>query len=466
MAAMPPLPLLGLDEWLLALYNGDAQVLWHQRLLLGTVVFTGLDPQVVKAQTSWDVWRTFLIATPDHDVYADEYSADNPDLAAFKHCSVRLPPPPGVAARSMYRFAEDPTAARRLEYMAAARVAADELFTAWSDAMVAVGRPAVPLPAGGAFVPLGNVTDLLARLGRAPLAGAPAALVVPGPGVPVILPPALGGVAPAAAVAVAVQWVVMESTSSANRGDAYLLLGTETVRGRRGIGSVNGTECAISDLQGDDLEKFRGAEAFGDARLLGLDVVAGVRDKLQWRDVAAKVSEVSFNDWPIPGPRTAKWCVDFINRRGGGAIDHHRFWMNSNGLYPDMWGVQEHEAALKILDLAGTYDGLDIPNSAGLEHLMRRAQLIEFTYSDRGPAPPTGNKSGKGGKKGSSGGFDEANIFMGQHRSHGDVMICPELIDYVSKETEREASVMKQVRKAREERELAAKNNEKQEGEK
>ena len=463
MAAVPP---LGLDGWMLALYNGDTRLLWHQRLLLGTMVLASFDPQAVKARTGWDVWRTFLIATPDHDVYAEEYSADNPDLAAFKLCNVRLPPPPGVASRSWYRFAGDPTAARRLEYLAAARVAADELFTVWNKAMIAAGRPAVPLPAGGAFVPLCNVTDLLARLDRAPLAQVPAAMVFPGPGVPMILPPSLGGLVPAAVPAVVAKWVVMESTTSASRGDTYLLLGTESVRGRRGIGTVNGIDCAIFNLQGDDLEKFKGAEAFGDARLLGLDVVAGVRDKLQWRDVAAKVSEVTFNDWPIPGPRTAKWCVDFINRRGGGAIDYHLFWMNSNGLYPAMWGVQEHEAALEILDLAGTYDGLDIPNSAGLEHLVRRAQMIEFSYSDHGPAPSTGTKSGKGGKQGSSGALDEVNIFTGQHRSQGDVMICPELIDYVSKETEREASFMKQVRKAREERELAARSNKRQKGEK
>ena len=34
-------------------------------------------------------------------------------------------------------------------------------------------------------------------------------------------------------------------------------------------------------------------------------------------------------------------------------------------------------------------------------------------------------------------------------------MVCPDLLDYVSKEVEREAAVMKQVRKAREERALA-----------
>ena len=126
--------------------------------------------------------------------------------------------------------------------------------------------------------------------------------------------------------------------------------------------------------------------------------------------------------------------------------------------------MQEHEAALKILDLAGTYDGLDIPNSAGLEHLMRRAQLIEFTYSDRSPATPTSSTAGRGDKKGSTGASDESNIFLGQSRWHGDVMICPELLDYVSKKTEKEASVMKQAKKAREERDMAARNNWKQEG--
>ena len=277
---MAAVPLLGLDEWLLALYNGDAQLLWHQRWLLGTVVSTGLDHQVVKAQTGWDMCRTFLIASPDHDVYADECSVDNPELVSFRHCRVRLPPPPGIGARSMYRFSEDPTGTCRQEYMAAARVAADELFTAWSDAMVVAGRPAVPIPAGGAFRPLCNVTDLLARLGRAQLALAPAVAVAPsevvvplpppvayGPDGVVIPPPVLTGSSLADAAAVAAKWVVMESTTSATRGDTYLFSGTEIVRGRRGIGSVNGIDCAIFNLQGDDLEKFKGAEAGEDDRL-------------------------------------------------------------------------------------------------------------------------------------------------------------------------------------------------------
>ena len=148
MAAVEIWPLWGLDEWLLALYNGDAQLLWQQRLLLGTVVSTGLDHQVVKAQTGWDICRTFLIASPGHAVYAYECSVDNPDLVSFSHCTGRPLLPPGIGALPMYSFSEEYTRTRRQEYLAAARVAADGLFTAWIDAMVVAGRPAVPFHVG------------------------------------------------------------------------------------------------------------------------------------------------------------------------------------------------------------------------------------------------------------------------------------------------------------------------------
>ncbi len=64
---------------------------------------------------------------------------------------------------------------------------------------------------------------------------------------------------------------------------------------------------------------------------------------------------------------------------------------------------------------------------------------------------------GKGGGKGSRGGFDESSFFTGAHREYGDTMVAPDLLEYVSKEVEREASVMKQARKAREEHAMAKK---------
>ena len=118
---------------------------------------------------------------------------------------------------------------------------------------------------------------------------------------------------------------------------------------------------------------------------------------------------------------------------------------------------------MHALELAGCYDGLDVVNLAVMELILRQAQLVEFTYSDKGPAPPgAGGAGGNEGKKNKGQGkgeraglYEEGQIFLGAHREFGDTMVAPELLDYVSKEVEREASVMKQVRKAREERALA-----------
>ena len=88
-------------------------------------------------------------------------------------------------------------------------------------------------------------------------------------------------------------------------------------------------------------------------------------------------------------------------------------------------------------------------------------ESIEYVYSDKGPAGATTKGGGKGdGDKNKEATSDatiayEASIFSGASKEFGDVMIAPELLDYVSKEVERDAAVMKQVRKAREEQAAA-----------
>ena len=51
--------------------------------------------------------------------------------------------------------------------------------------------------------------------------------------------------------------------------------------------------------------------------------------------------------------------------------------------------------------------------------------------------------------------LEEQQTFGGVTRQAGTLMICPELLDYVKSEVERDASLAKNLRKAREERELA-----------
>ena len=119
--------------------------------------------------------------------------------------------------------------------------------------------------------------------------------------------------------------------------------------------------------------------------------------------------------------------------------------------------MAEHDNLAKILDGLGRYDGLDVSNLAGAELICRRMQLIEYVYSERGPGGGKGASKGEKKKDDPGNLVYEATIFGGAHKEFGDCMVAPSLLEYVAKEVEGEAAVMKSVRKAREERAAASK---------
>eukprot|EP00973_Karenia_brevis_P070353 9779706-Karenia_brevis.AAC.1 len=104
---------------------------------------------------------------------------------------------------------------------------------------------------------------------------------------------------------------------------------------------------------------------------------------------------------------------------------------------------------MRAADHFATYDGFDLSNVVGMEDLFRQAQLIEYAYLQEA-GDPGGRGKSKGGRLVAP---EEAAVFTGTHRDSGEVMVCPELLDFVSKEIERDALIMKPIRKAREERE-------------
>ena len=56
---------------------------------------------------------------------------------------------------------------------------------------------------------------------------------------------------------------------------------------------------------------------------------------------------------------------------------------------------------------------------------------------------------------------EEQQTFGGLTRQAGTLMVCPELLDHVKSEVERDANLAKKMRKAREEREIAKKQSKK-----
>ena len=70
---------------------------------------------------------------------------------------------------------------------------------------------------------------------------------------------------------------------------------------------------------------------------------------------------------------------------------------------------------MRVLDQFGCFDGLCLPNLAGLEVLLRQCQLAEYVNAQGiGSEKEAKGKKGNGGGKGSrAGSLDESSVFSG-----------------------------------------------------
>ena len=84
-----------------------------------------------------------------------------------------------------------------------------------------------------------------------------------------------------------------------------------------------------------------------------------------------------------------------------------------------------------------------------LELLFRRMQTIGYSHAERAR-----EADAKGAGRLSA---EEQNAFSGLSRCLTSLMVSPKLLDHVRVEVEREASLAKNLRKAREEREALRK---------
>ena len=114
------------------------------------------------------------------------------------------------------------------------------------------------------------------------------------------------------------------------------------------------------------------------------------------------------------------------------------------------WGVQEHFQCTQFLKLLLLVDQLDGSNLEGVEAIFRRMQTIEYSHSQK-----LRETESKGGPSKLS--LEEQAAFAGAMRAHTSLMICPDMLEHVRKEVEREASLAKNLVKARENRDSLTK---------
>jgi hypothetical protein len=91
------------------------------------------------------------------------------------------------------------------------------------------------------------------------------------------------------------------------------------------------------------------------------------------------------------------------------------------------------------LELLGCVDQLDLANLAGAESLARHMQFTEHEIKKKHDAKRD---------------FSSADYFLGRQTRSGGALIHPELLKWVSEKHAKESAILKEQRKAAEERAL------------
>ena len=338
---------------------------------------------------------TACVLTPDDDHYLEECTPASADIHA-------VVPQPGqgavmahIPAVQCYRFTDLPSDDILAGYFASAAVL---LGIAW------------PMP------------PFLVQLGVNNVGGRPAGVWTIGDGLPAapVLPIA-AAVAPAGPAAGGAAGGVA-ALAAALAGGAVPV----PPAGAGGAGAVVGGEAAPAAVPAD-------------RRVLPWIGAAGAAHPLDFRVSMLQQWETPILGWSIRGPRTTAWCLAHMAEHGGSPTGWHQRWLVNHRLQAHEYGVDWHEACCQILQAMCCADQLQSPNLEAAELVCRQVQLLEERHRE---------------KKGADESLD-LHLYMGTtSASRGGVCVCPSLQDFISEELRKEAAVLKERRKAREEREL------------
>ena len=153
-----------------------------------------------------------------------------------------------------------------------------------------------------------------------------------------------------------------------------------------------------------------------------------------FRESVDTMSTEPFDDFPLSGPRTCGWLLESIAHSSLTPVSRHSRWTSESGVAAGDRSRYEHEIISRAIEVATTYDCLNLPNLACFELLARRLQLLEESHLED-PLHPT---------------FEGARHFLGTGERRGGALIAPSLQAYVGEQLGKEAVVAKERRKARE----------------
>ncbi|CAE8638556.1 unnamed protein product, partial [Polarella glacialis] len=367
---------------------------------------------------------TWVVATPDLDVFAEDLHAGNPDLVGFHRTGANGGLPPGIPVASIYGFG--PLTQQQLLRI---RVQAQGVAAA-ARAALGVVAPGVPVVQGAAPPPL------LPPPGLAPVAGlgGPARALARMP-MPLAGPPPPAGLALPVGIMI---WISVEGEPPYQKGDILVAanqpLPPNTLQ--QGLKAMmplaGGGYILAKNIEATRIQEYK----FDDLRVLPVHFDAqGIRRR-EFASAVLIMSDLApqGGGLQLRGPGSALPLLKTMRDQSLTPAMSHEYWVRNSKIPEGDRSVYEHEMIMRVLDSMITVDQLNVPCLQSAELLLRRAQVIKEAHRISPGLPD----------------YSSADIYMGWAYRQRGAGIDQALTAHVSAELKAEAAIAKEARKARE----------------
>ena len=133
-------------------------------------------------------------------------------------------------------------------------------------------------------------------------------------------------------------------------------------------------------------------------------------------------------------PRTCLEYLKAVTSLSESAYAQHLAWVQQARIPEGSRAIFEDEVLAQMLDVAVSFDCLNVANLASFELLVRRRQLIADAHALNPSAPS----------------YDGADYYLGSRYKHGGGIIVPALTEHVSKRLQADSQILKERRKLEE----------------
>ena len=232
-------------------------------------------------------------------------------------------------------------------------------------------------------------------------------------------------------------WVALETAGEIEIGDVIPMQDGDMTFGNRGVHKSGDLFVSVALLKdGEESPVKAKVVERSDARLLG-PLVYDSRGK-RWLDFASGIKEMTeeeLADFPLMGERTVQWLCEYTSRHGVTFDGRHTKWLLEQKVDQNSMAAHFHDLLGLALELAVTYDQVDPSNLASLEVVPRAYQLLEESGGSlqvEGLEHYVGREQGAGVRRG--------------------IAMAPKLAKHAVDAQSAETAILKERRKAREER--------------